>query len=63
MPHAGDNQPEQEQTHSGALSKANVINLESRVPKNKTENHPVERTQVKVSEYYNVEILKPDLLN
>lgn len=33
MPHAGSNQPEFVQSHAGALDKANVINLESRIPK------------------------------
>lgn len=35
MPHAGTNNPIGIQCHEGALKKANVINLESRVPKKK----------------------------
>ena len=63
MPHAGKNQPEEVQCHSGALNKANVINLEIRVPKKPAETKPVEKCKVNVSEYYNVEIVKPDLVN
>lgn len=33
MPHAGNNHPEHVQCHAGALAKANVINLEPRIPK------------------------------
>lgn len=36
MPHAGKNRPETVQCHSGALNKANVINLESRIPRKPT---------------------------
>ena len=34
MPHAGKNHPEYVQSHEGALKRANVINAESRVPRN-----------------------------
>ena len=49
MPHAGKNHPEGMQSHSGALDKANVINIESRIPKKPVEGKPVEKYKVKVS--------------
>ena len=33
MPHAGKNQPDTVQSQPGALKKANVVNLESHVPR------------------------------
>ena len=54
MPHAGKNNPQHVQTHTGALDKANVINLETRIPKKPVEQRPPEKEKVKVSEYYNV---------
>jgi hypothetical protein len=63
MPHAGSNHPQSVQSHAGALNKANVINLESRVPRKPVENPPVEKCTLKLNEYYNVEIVKPDLID
>lgn len=44
------------------MKKANVINLESHVPRIKVASPPID-FKVNVNEYYNVEILKPDLVN
>lgn len=62
MPHAGKNHPEEVQSHEGALKKANVINLESHVPRMKVESPPID-CKVNIKEYYNIEIVKPDLVN
>lgn len=63
MPHAGKNEPEFVQTHQGALNKANVINLESYVPRVPVGDHPINDCKVAIKEYYNVQIVKPDLVN
>ena len=44
------------------MKKANVINLESHVPRMKIEA-PAADCKVNIKEYYNVEIVKPDLVN
>ena len=49
MPHAGPNHPEFVQSHRGALTQANVINLESRVPKKTNHHKEPEQCKVKVS--------------
>ena len=63
MPHAGTNHPEHVQSYVGALKKANVINIEPRVPKHPIATNVVQDVNVKVSEYFNVEIVEPDLVN
>lgn len=63
MPHAGKNDPQFVQSHEGALNKANVINLESHVPRAAIGNPLPNDCQVTIKEYYNVEIVKPDLVN
>jgi hypothetical protein len=54
MPHAGKNEPEFVQTHEGALNKANVINLESHVPRAPVGDPLINDCRVAIKEYYNV---------
>jgi len=63
MPHAGRNHPDCVQSYSGALKKANVINCVPRVPRHQIEREQTQGVHLKISEYYNIEISEPDLIN
>ena len=62
MPHAGSNHPENIQTHQTALVKSKVIS-KSYLPKKPLETSRVDDQNLAHSEYYNVPIVKPDLVN